>query len=142
MKIDLNIFDGTTSPLQAITARFFDTGWKDIQRLYGVAVSSHLFSNKSNKEFDHIQDLLFLYALLYLLNWERQDILESTGTLPTREAIYKDYDLDAIRKYFACNFIEIIPLLAEFDTAIPIGDYDGIGYMYIQQGDSPEFLIS
>jgi hypothetical protein len=137
-----NIFDNIDEALAHVTGDFFRTGWKDISRLYNSAVAEHLFAKNSDKEFDHMQDLLFLYIYLFLLNWERKDIYEITGSLPSRSDLFTDYALDDVRKYFACNFIEIIPLLAEFDTAIPHGEYDGVGYMYIQPGDTPEFVIS
>jgi len=142
MKIDYDIFDDINPGLAKVTGDFFLTGFKDLSRLMNIAAGAEIFSCKSEKEFDHVMDMVFLYAYLFLLNAERKDILEMTGSLPSRADIYEDYAIDSVRQYFACNFIEIIPLLAEFDVTVPaVGDYDGIGYMHIQPGDNPQFII-
>jgi hypothetical protein len=139
---DLDIFDEFNETLAHISGDFFIRGYKDISRLLNDAVAALIFSADSEKQFDHLQDLMFLYLYLFILHHEMEDILQMTGSYPARDLIYNDYDLDSVRKYFACNFIEIIPLLEQFDVSIPAGDYDGIGYMYIQPGNAPEFSIS
>lgn len=139
--IKYDIFDSFNDALAHVTGDFFLSGWKDIQRLHAMAVSAHIFANNSEKEFDHLQDLIFLYMYLYLLNWDRMDIKDITGDFPTREYLYEDYCIDCVRKYFACNFIEIFPLLAEFDTAIPTGTFTGIGYDTIQPYALPPFKV-
>ena len=139
---DLNIFDAYNEALAHVTGDFFTRGYKDISRLLDHVVAAVMFSNEGEKEWDHLQDMMLLYVYLFILHREREEIRQITGAYPARDIIYNDYDLDSVRQYFACNFIEIIPMLEEFDTAIPTGDYDGIGYMCIQPGDTPAFTVS
>ena len=110
----MDIFNTPTAAIQHLMGDFFLEGKKDIQRLFGIAVAAEMFTGKSDCQFDHLQDQLFFFTYMLLLNLDRQDSLEITGYLPLDSVIFADYDLDEVRKYFADSFVETKVLMAAF----------------------------
>jgi hypothetical protein len=72
---NLDIFGTTDSVLERLVGDFFKTGWKDISNLFNMVIAAEIFSSDCEKEFDNLQDIIFLFSYLFLM---------SLGTVKTK----------------------------------------------------------
>ena len=114
MLVNLDIFEPSDSVLQHLIGDFFNTGWSDISALFRRAISAHIFSGKSEREFEDMQDMLFLYTYLLLMNLERKDMFEINGVVPEISEFYLSFDFDTVRQYYAERHIEVKLLFPDF----------------------------
>lgn len=111
---NLDIFDEHNPALDHLVADLFASDVVTVKRLFNKAISAEIFRAKSSCEFNDMQDLIFLYIYIFLLNLDRMDEIDINGSAPLDSVIFESYDMDTVRKYFADVHIEVKPLLADF----------------------------
>jgi hypothetical protein len=103
----------------------------------GIAYKADRYgkTKKSTQYWDYANDFMYLQILLTIMRLRVEEDIANCD-IQTVDSYYELYNIECIKKRFACNGFDINPLLEEYNLERGSTSFGaGIGYMAIEEGN-------